>query len=147
MNMVMYGDPDWDYETPVEEIPGYVGLIFDGFLELSDGLLPLKGFDFVLYGIMADELDELTRHLEIDFGSGVTSVSFEARAVNEIVSSIPSVDAIYDCPPNQGRAAGSGYMFLLADGFTIEETTKAAAILRTAIDADFATLEAQYAAT
>jgi hypothetical protein len=147
MNMAMYGDLDWDYETPVEEIPGYVGLIFDGFLELSEGLLPLKGFDFDLYGIMADELDELTRHLEIDFGSGITLVSFEARAVNEIVSSIPSVDAIYDCPPNQGPGSGSGYIFLMADGFTIEETTKAAAILRTAIDADFAALEAQYATT
>ena len=146
MNMAMYGDPDWDYETPVEEIPGYVGLIFDGVLELSDGLLPLKGFDFVLYSIMADELNELTRHLEIDFGSGATLVKFETCAVNEIVGSIPSVDAIYDFPPNQGPGAGSGYMFLLADGFTIEETRKAAAILRTAIDADFAALEAQYTA-
>jgi hypothetical protein len=35
----------------------------------------------------------------------------------------------------------------MADGFTLEETTKAAAILRTAIDADFAALEAQYATT
>ena len=60
MNMAKHSDTEWEDETPVEEIPGYLGFIFDGFLELSDGLLPLKGFDFVLYGIMADELDELT---------------------------------------------------------------------------------------
>lgn len=134
----------YDDETPVEETPGYVGHIFDDFIDFDEGLKPLEGFDFSLYGIMADELGALQRQLELDFGNGPTSVSFEAYSLNEIVEIIPAVEAIYDCPPNQGPSGGSGYIFVLREGFTIEQSVAAAKSLRSALDSDFSVVEAAY---
>ena len=140
----MNDEDDDDYETPVEETPGYVGHIFDDFIGFDEGLQPLEGFNFSLYGMMADELDCPDRQLEVDFGDGSTSISFEAFSLNEIVGSIPSVDAIYDCPPNQGPAGGSGYIFVLRDGCTVEESIVAAKSLRSALDSDFRVVQAAY---
>ena len=140
----MKNDDDYDYETPVEETPGYVGHIFDDFIDFSDGLKPLIGFDFQLYGQMADELGDLDRCLEVDFGNGLASVCFSAYAVHEIVSAIRCIDAIYDCPPNQGPAGGSGHIFLLQDGAALSEATACAHVLRAALDKDFQSLETEY---
>ena len=41
----MNDEDDYDYEPPVEETPGYVGHIFDDFIDLGEGLKPLEGFD------------------------------------------------------------------------------------------------------
>ncbi|WP_223425639.1 hypothetical protein [Tateyamaria pelophila] len=137
-------EDSYDDETPMEETPGYVGHIFDDFIDFDEGLKPLEGFDFSLYGIMADELGASQRPLELDFGNGPTSVSFEAYSLNEIVEIIPAVEAIYDCPPNQGPAGGSGYIFVLREGFTIEQSVAAAKSLRSALDSDFSVVEAAY---
>ncbi|WP_170773966.1 hypothetical protein [Ruegeria lacuscaerulensis] len=98
----------FDDETPVEETQGYVGHIFDDFIDFGEGLKPLEEFDFSFYGIMADELGLSERKLEVDFGNGSTSISFEAYSLNEIVETILAVEAIYECPANQGPAGGSG---------------------------------------
>lgn len=137
----MQNDDDYDFETPIEETPGYVGHIFDDYIDFSDSLKPLIGFDFRLYGQMADELGAMDRCLEIDFGGGPASIGFSAYSIHEVVSAIPSVDAIYDCPPNQGPAGGSGHIFLLQDGATLEEALVCAQILRAALDKDFQSLE------
>jgi hypothetical protein len=131
-------------QTPVEETPGYVGYIFDNYIDFSDGLKPLEGFNFTLYGEMADALDALERRLEIDFGTGISTVSFDAYSVHEIVGSIPSVDAIYDCPPDQGPAGGSGYIFTLASGCALEDLTLFAQKMRDALDADFSALDIKF---
>ncbi len=60
-------DETYDDETPIEETPGYLGHIFDGFISFSGGLKALDGFDFSLYGIMADELGQLVRQIEVQF--------------------------------------------------------------------------------
>ncbi|MEP4700728.1 MAG: hypothetical protein ABJZ79_06195 [Parasphingorhabdus sp.] len=144
----MTGTEDsYDDETPVEETPGYVGHIFDDFIDFDEGLKPLEGFDFSLYGIMADELGFPDRQLEVDFGNGPTSISFEAFSLTEILEFIPAVDAIYNCPPNQGLAGGSGYIFVLREGFTVEESIAAAKALRSALDSDFRVVEATYEKT
>ena len=137
-------EDSYDDETPVEETPGYVGHIFDDSIDFGEGLKPLEGFDFSLYGIMADELGFPDRQLEVDFGNGPTGISFQAFSLNEIVEFIPAVDAIYDCPPNQGPAGGSGYIFILREGFTVEESVAAAKVLRSALDSDFRVVEVAY---
>ncbi len=131
-------------DIPVEETPGYVGHIFDEFMIFSDGLLPLKGFDFHLYGQMADELDALQRDKEVDFGAGPVKIRFDAYSIQEIVTSIPCVDAIYDCPPDQGPAGGAGHIFLLDEGALLAQATACAEVLRAALDKDFKSLEVQY---
>ena len=102
------------------------------------------GFDFDLYGEMADELGIAQRTLEIDFGNGRTQINFDACASNEIVEAIPSVQALYDYPPNQGLASGSGYIFVLRSGFTLEETNAYAHSLRATLDSDYGEIKAKY---
>jgi hypothetical protein len=137
-------DDEYDYETPVEETPGYIGHKFDEFIVFDEGLQPLEGFDFRRYAGLADELDALNRQLEIDFGDGPKVISFDAYSIHEIVASIPFVDAIYDCPPDQGPAAGAGHIFVIEEGHTLAEATTAAKILRTGLDADLVALQAEF---
>jgi hypothetical protein len=130
-----------DQTAPVEETPGYVGHVFDEFVVFEEGLKPLDGFDFSRYGRLADEIGLPTRLIEIDFGHGAQAIEFEAYSINEIIASLPFVDAIYDCPPNQGPAGGAGHIFVLDEGHNLAEVAAAAKILRSALDADLASLE------
>ncbi len=136
-------DDDYDYETPVEETPGYIGHQFDEFIVFDEGLKPLEGFDFRQYAGLADELDALQRQLEIDFGDGPKVISFDAYAIHEIVASIPSVDAIYDCPPDQGPAGGAGHVFVFNGAQTLAEITIAAKALRSVLNSDLSALQAE----
>jgi hypothetical protein len=122
-------DEAYDYDTPIEETPGYLGHIFDGFISFSDGLKVLDGFDFSLYAIMADELGQLDREIEVQFDTD------PAHLV-----------AVYDCPPNQGPASGSGYIFVLKDGAALSECERQAQLLRNALDDDFEKLRREYEA-
>jgi hypothetical protein len=140
----MHNDDVFEDETPVDQIPGYVGIVFDDFIEFTEGLTPLIGFDFRLYGIMADELDVLRRSVVVDFGSGPSTISFEAHSIHGIVSSIPCIEALYDCPSNQGPAGAAGHIFLLDEGTALAKATACAQSLRVSLDEDFKSLEAQY---
>lgn len=133
-------------QTPIEKTPGYLGYIFDDFLSFSGALKPLDGFDFSIYGIMADELGQVDRKLEVSFGDGSSQAEFEAYSVSQIVQSIPLVTAIYECPPDQGPAGGSGYVFVLQKGGSREECKRHAQVLRSALDEDFEELRKQYEA-
>lgn len=139
----MHNNEDYDYDTPVEETPGYLGHRFDEFIVFDEVLRPLEGFDFPEYASLADELDALQRRLEIDFGDGPTVISFDAYAIHEIVASIPSVDAIYDCPPDQGPAGGSGHIFVFNGVQTLVEVTVAAKALRSVLNSDLTALQAE----
>lgn len=134
-------DEDYDYGTPVEETPGYLGHLWDEFIFFDEGLKPLEDFDFRRYAGLANEVDALNRKLEIDFGDGPKVISFDAYSIHEIVGSIPFVDAVYDCPPDQGPAAGAGHIFVIDEGHTLAEATAAAKTLRSALDADLLRLQ------
>lgn len=139
----MNQDEQYDYSNPIEEIPGYLGNIFDDFVDFSDGLNPLTGFDFQIYARMADELDALQRSIVVDWGEGPVQISFDAYSIHEIVGAIPGVIAIYDCPPDQGPSAGSGHIFLLNEGSSLECVAHSAEILRNALDKDFYEIECE----
>lgn len=137
-------DEDNDYEPPVEETPGYLGHLWDEFIVFDEGLKPLEGFDFRRYAGLADEVDALNRKLEINFGDGPKVINFDAYSIHEIVGSIPFVEAIYDCPPDQGPAAGAGHIFVTDEGYTLTEAAAAATILRSALDADLLRLQTEF---
>lgn len=126
---------EYDWETPIEETPGFLGIVFDDMNEFGDGLAPLRGFDFSEYGILADELGLNEIRLNLNFGGEHVTAKFGPFEINKIVACIPSVEAIYDCPPGQGPAGGAGYIFRLSSG-AIEETIQNATVLRAALDAD-----------
>lgn len=101
-----------DDEGP-EQIPGFLGLIFDGNAAFEAALAPLKGFDFWTYAQLADELEAVERCIVVDFGSGATELRFDASSVEQIVAAIPAVDALYDCPDDQGPAGGAGHVLVI----------------------------------
>jgi hypothetical protein len=142
----MNDDEAYDYTTPIEERPGYLGDMFDNFLSFSDELKALDGFDFRLYGVMADELGQRDRELEVQFAACSLQVTFEAYSVSAIVGSMPAVVAVYDCPPDQGPAAGSGYIFVLKNGAKLSDCERQAQNLRRALDEDFEKLRREYEA-
>jgi len=131
-----------DDEGP-EQIPGFLGLIFDGNAAFEAALAPLKGFDFWTYAQLADELEAVERCIVVDFGSGATELRFDASSVEQIVAAIPAVDALYDCPDDQGPAGGAGHVLVMADGFSDSDVTRAALSLRAALDADLAAMAAR----
>jgi hypothetical protein len=139
-------DEIYDHDIPIEETPGYLGHVFDGFISFSDDLKALDGFDFSLYGLMADELGQLDRKVEVQFDLELSQLRFEAYSVGEIVGAIPLVVAVYHCPSGQGPAGGSGYIFVLKDGAALSECERQAQILRNALDEDFERLRREYEA-
>lgn len=74
-----------DDDTQIEETPGYLGHIFDGFLSYSDGLKALDGFDFSLNGIMADVLRQLDRQVEVQFDLDPAQLKVEAYSLDRLV--------------------------------------------------------------
>ena len=44
-----------DYEKPIEEYPGYLGLTWDGTFMAGEDLRPLKGFDLQRYSELVDQ--------------------------------------------------------------------------------------------
>lgn len=130
------------YEGP-EQIPGFLGLIFDGNAAFEAALAPLNGFDFWTYAQLADELEEVERCVVVDFGSGATELCFDASSVEQIVAAIPAVDALYDCPDDQGPAGGAGHVLVKTDGFDDSDVTRDALSLRVALDADLAAMAAR----
>ncbi len=130
-----------DDEGP-EQIPGFLGLIFDGNAAFEAALAPLKGFDFWTYAQLADKSEAVERCIVVDFGSGATELCFQADSVDQIVGAIPAVDALYDCPDHQGPAGGAGHVLVMADGFSDIDVTRAALGLRAALDSDLAAMYA-----
>jgi len=130
-----------DDEGP-EQIPGFLGLIFDGNAAFEAALAPLKGFDFWTYAQLADKSEAVERCIVVDFGSGANELCFDASSVEQIVAAIPAVDALYDCPDDQGPAGGAGHVLVMADGFSDLDVTRAALGLRAALDSDLAAMSA-----
>ena len=125
-----------------DQIPGYLGLIWDGQATFESPLAPLDGFDFWNYAQLGHELEETGRRLVVDFGSGSAELRFEVDEVEEINGAIPGVEAIFDCPDDLGPAGGSGHLLVLASGFTAADVTQAALTLRAALESDLAAMTA-----
>src|SRR5438045_1402522 len=100
-------DDDYDYETPVEETPGYIGYVFDREFTAGEGLAPLQDFDWSKYTLMAVELDKTARNLVIQVGVNKLEINTDASSIEGLVGALPSVVAVFDCPPSQGPAGGS----------------------------------------
>lgn len=121
---------------PVEETPGYVGHIFDDYYSFQDELNAFDGFDFDQYAVLAQEYGDDQREISVDFGAGPQLFHFYASSPSEIVGLIPSVEAILDCPPEQGPGGGAGHIFVLRDGFQLGQIAFHAQVLKAALDKD-----------
>ena len=142
MEKTLLEPDDYSDDEGPEQIPGFLGLIFDGHVAFEAALAPLSGFDFWTYAQLANELEAIDRRVLVDFGSGATELCFGADSVDQIVGAIPAVNALYDCPDHQGPAGGAGHVLVMADGFSDIDVTRAALGLRAALDSDLAAMSA-----
>lgn len=69
---------------------------------------------------MAKELKKSEREITLELDGKVSRVCFNARSIQEVTAALPSVEAIYDCPPNQWPAGGSAYILVIKEGSTLQ---------------------------
>ena len=137
-------DYPFDPEQPVEATPGYLGHIFDDYISFGSELAALSDFDWQGYANMASEI-ACDRCLSLDLGNTKFLVRADAYMINEFLDQLPSVEAIYDCPPNQGPGSGSGYVFVIAEHCPApEKISQEAAALRKALEIDYETLRSEF---
>jgi len=136
---------DFDPDVPVEETPGYLGYVFDDFYDFGPELETLSHFDWKQYESMAVELDQSDRQLVVDLGKDKIEIEADASRMNEFLDHLPSVETIYNCPPDQGPAGGSGYVFVVSDiSYGYELIRSHAVALKKALEEDYEVLRKDY---
>lgn len=135
----------FDPEVAIEETPGYLGHIFDGYVSFGPELRLLGEFDWENYCNIASELDVFERTLNLDLAGDSLTFKADPSCVNEFLDKLPSIEAIYDCPKDQGPASGSGYVFVLKDNWrsniSLEEQVNS---LREALELDYEKIQFEY---
>jgi hypothetical protein len=84
-----------------------------------------------------------TRKLRVGLASGLTKLVFEPYDdIAVFLDQLPTVSVYFDPGPrNPGPASGEGYVFFLADGFTMSMLQADIEALLTALNTDRASLE------
>jgi hypothetical protein len=132
-----------DYETPIEEYPGYIGYSWDGAFIPGPELTVLQNFDWSTYSERVDEAGG-SRTIKVALEGEVLNLTYEAYDDPAyLLDQLPAVEVYKDDgPPDQGPAGGSGFVFVLKDDYTLEELSKQIAALRQSLDVDFSRLSA-----
>jgi hypothetical protein len=139
---IPYEDENGDPIMP-HDLPGYVGMIFDGEMDLSSALGDLGKFPWDEYYMLADELQMAERKLSLPLKTKTYKIESEAWYPEAFIGGLPSVVAVYDCPPDQGPAGGSGYVFFKVDGYSDQDVLNEANELYKALRSDYELLEAE----
>jgi hypothetical protein len=134
-----------DYETPIEEYPGYLGLIWDGTFLAGEELRPLKGLDLLRYSELVDEHGGM-RHLKLTLATGSTTITFKAYdEIAHILDQLPTVTVYQDYdPPGAGPASGTGYYFFIGDDVSDFDLKASITALVAALKSDLDALEANH---
>lgn len=133
-------DENGDPITP-EDIPGFLGLVFDGDWALGERMGKLADFDWSYYAILADEIGEPERKVTLQLAHTTVSIDSEAWYGHTFIDELPAVNAVYDCPADQGPAAGSGYIFILDNNHTYKDVLEQSNKLYEALQADLERIE------
>jgi hypothetical protein len=135
----------FDPDLPIEETSGYLGSIWDGEVSFGPELELFSEFDWSEYSNMASEIDQLERCLTLNLDGTEISIIADASQINTFLDELPSINAIYDCPPNQGPAGGSGYVFLLCDNWkSYAPLSEQISALREALEIDYEILRLEF---
>jgi hypothetical protein len=129
-----------EHERPIDEYPGYIGMTWDGEFYPGPGLEDLNSFDWQGY---FELIDERERKLRVVLASRPIELVFEPYDDTAIfLDQLPTVSVYFDPGPrNPGPASGEGYVFFLADGFTMSMLQADIKALLTALNADRTSLE------
>ena len=130
-----------DYETAIEEYPGYLGLTWDGEFSLGPEMSSLSNFDWGTYWELVEESDG-PRQLHVDLRPGSIEIKFEAYDdLAVILDFLPSLTVYRDNgPPDAGPASGTGYIFFLADNANLDDLVESVTALAKALENDLSEL-------
>jgi hypothetical protein len=120
----MEDDEDVD-ETPIEELPGILGYQWDDFdfVVLDPSVAAIAEIDLRAFQEAQDIAEGFC--LEFQTSAGLKQVEIgEYGSVFPVFCELSSIYVLLDCPPNQGPAGGSGYLFFLADGSTTDDVKR-----------------------
>ena len=131
--------PSDNYETPIEEYPGYLAVEWEESDLLTDTpeLLEFWREMWCAYSeILVDE--DLERDIVVQLPRGPTPIHIEAGAkLAHVLDQLPVFDVTFaGGPDDAGPASGSGYVICLADGASMEDVKTAIAAIADAIRAD-----------
>jgi hypothetical protein len=132
-----------DYETPIEEYPGYIGYSWDRNFVPGPELIALQDFDWNTYSEWIDEAGG-SRTIKVALEGEVLTLTFDRYDdIAHLLDQLPAVEVYKDDgPPDQGPAGGSGFVFVLKDDATLKELSEQITALRRSLDADFSLLSA-----
>lgn len=106
-----------NYDISIDEYPGYLGLIWDGFFSPSQWLTAIEAFD----PVCSIDQDKLPLKLRTKTKSGR---SFIVKILHDplldLVHSLPAVASYTDRGPKDQASQGSGFVFFLRHGSTYE---------------------------
>jgi hypothetical protein len=136
----MKKDESGDYETPVEEWPGYIGMSWDGQLSLEPELQKLDEFDWDAYRDLAPTEE---RELSVHLRTGARRIKWDINSdIALLLDELPSIDVTMDSgPEDAGPASGSGYIFCLANNTSPEDLDSDVSALLAALNADLQTFK------
>jgi len=130
-----------DYETPIEEYPGFLGYTWDGQFFPGPELKTMEEFDWQGYWELFDD-DETPREINILGLSQPAICTISAYSdLAYLFDQMKSIKVMRDeGPVDCGPASGSGYVFFIADDFNVEQLRREITALREALEADKASL-------
>ncbi len=120
----MEDDEDVD-ETPVEEMPGILGYKWDDwdFVVLDRCLSAIAKIDLQEFQEAQEVGDGFKLEVQTSAGLKIVEIGW-SDSIFPIFGELQSISVVLDCPPNQGPAGGSGYLFFLADGSTTDDVKR-----------------------
>jgi hypothetical protein len=140
--------PSDDYETPIEEYPGFLAVEWDES-PLSTDTKELLDFWRETWSVYAETLvDEgLERDLVVHLPIGPIPIHVPAdNKLALVLDQLPAFDVYLDRgPPDAAPASGSGYVIFLADKASMGEVKSTIAAVSEAIHTDYKELLAQVA--
>jgi hypothetical protein len=128
---------DWNYETPIDEYPGFLGYELDGMVTMVDALQHLAT-TWVHFQVGYKATDQ--EPVEISVRSRNMSYAVTIDADNHwsfanILDQIPAFEVLIDDgPPDAGPAAGRTYVFVMGAGWSYADVKGIAEGLRIALN-------------
>lgn len=130
-----------DEETGIEQYPGYLGMTWDGEVFMIQPLIRFQEFDWRKYWHLLEEAGR-SGEITFEFQGKSRWIEYEPYAdVAYILDELTSVEVHRDDGVSYGgMASGSGYIFFLKDGYSLDEVVQEFYSLMPAIDHDLACL-------
>ena len=114
-----------DDDTGIEEYPGYVGMTWDGEISMLKKFENFKKFNWDTYSELIEESNE-SRIISYEFQTHKNQFIFEAyQDVGFLVDELITVESHRDDGASYGgMASGSGYIFFLRNGYTLDDAVE-----------------------